>query len=100
MQPPHSLRGVAVTRGDDLQLRLDGTIGSLSPRESDLRADCVAIRLRADQVEAAWSAVMPILDYWGAHAPKEFPNYAAGSWGPAEADELMRRDGRAWRVME
>jgi len=26
-----------------------------------------------------------------------FPNYAAGSWGPAEAEELLERDGRSWR---
>jgi glucose-6-phosphate 1-dehydrogenase len=51
---------------------------------------------RADNVEAAWTVVTPILDVWGALAPRNFPNYAAGSWGPAEADQLLERDGRAW----
>ena len=50
---------------------------------------------RADSVEAAWSLVDPILDTWKNVRP-EFPNYPAGSWGPAEADELIERDGRHW----
>jgi hypothetical protein len=48
-------------------------------------------------VEAAWTVVQPILDVWKALPPRDFPNYAAGSWGPAQADELLRRDGREWR---
>jgi glucose-6-phosphate 1-dehydrogenase len=51
---------------------------------------------RADGVEAAWALVDPILNYFQMHKPK-FPNYAAGSWGPHEADELLERDGRHWR---
>src|SRR5712671_3086607 len=51
---------------------------------------------RADGVEAAWALVNPILDYFESHQPK-FPNYAAGTWGPPEADELLERDGRHWR---
>jgi glucose-6-phosphate 1-dehydrogenase len=53
---------------------------------------------RADSVEDGWSVVEPILDVWKALPPRTFPNYASGSWGPAEADELLARDGRAWRV--
>jgi glucose-6-phosphate 1-dehydrogenase len=52
---------------------------------------------RADNVETAWQVVAPILDVWKALPAREFPNYAAGSWGPPEADELMARDGRRWR---
>jgi glucose-6-phosphate 1-dehydrogenase len=52
---------------------------------------------RADMVEAGWSAVQPLLDVWKALPPRHFPNYAAGTWGPKEADELMARDKRAWR---
>ena len=52
---------------------------------------------RADMVEASWTVVQPILDVWKALPPRDFPNYAAGSWGPAQADELLRRDGREWR---
>jgi glucose-6-phosphate 1-dehydrogenase len=51
---------------------------------------------RADMVEAGWSVVAPILDVWKALPPRDFPNYAAGTWGPKEADDLMARNGRAW----
>jgi glucose-6-phosphate 1-dehydrogenase len=40
----------------------------------------------------------PILDAWKASPPKDFPNYAAGSWGPKCADELMARDGHEWHT--
>ncbi|HTV60220.1 MAG TPA: glucose-6-phosphate dehydrogenase [Verrucomicrobiae bacterium] len=53
---------------------------------------------RADMVEAAWTVVQPILDVWNALPPREFPNYAAGSWGPQQAEDLLRRDGRDWHV--
>ena len=52
---------------------------------------------RSDMVEAGWSIVDPVLDVWSALPPRSFPNYAAGSWGPKESDELMSRDGRHWR---
>jgi len=51
---------------------------------------------RADMVETGWSLIQPILDVWKALPPRSFPNYAAGSWGPKEADELLERDGRQW----
>jgi glucose-6-phosphate 1-dehydrogenase len=52
---------------------------------------------RADMVEAGWEIVEPILDIWQAVPPRSFPNYAAGTWGPREAHELLERDGRRWR---
>ena len=52
---------------------------------------------RADMVEAGWRVIQPMLDVWSAVPAKQFPNYAAGTWGPAESDELLARDGRAWR---
>jgi glucose-6-phosphate 1-dehydrogenase len=52
---------------------------------------------RADMVEAGWKVIQPIIDVWHALPARGFPNYAAGSWGPDEADELLERDGRAWR---
>lgn len=55
---------------------------------------------RADMVEAGWSIVDPILDVWTALPPRRFPNYAAGTWGPKESDELLGRDGREWRTIE
>jgi glucose-6-phosphate 1-dehydrogenase len=55
---------------------------------------------RADMVEAGWCVVSPVLDVWKALPPRNFPNYAAGTWGPKEADELLERDGRRWRNFE
>jgi len=52
---------------------------------------------RADEVEKAWAIVDPIIDAWANGPAPEFPNYAAGSWGPAASDELLARDGRRWR---
>ena len=52
---------------------------------------------RADEVEAAWSIVTPIIDAWASEPPPEFPNYEAGTWGPDAADDLMARDDRRWR---
>ena len=55
---------------------------------------------RADMVEAGWSVVNPVLDLWHALPPRNFPNYASGTWGPKEAEELLERDGRRWRNFE
>ena len=52
---------------------------------------------RADAVETAWSVIEPLLDIWHATKPfQPFPNYSACTWGPAAADALLARDGRAW----
>lgn len=53
---------------------------------------------RADVVEAGWSVVQPILDVWKALPARQFPNYAAGSFGPKEAEQLLERDGRHWQT--
>jgi glucose-6-phosphate 1-dehydrogenase len=52
---------------------------------------------RADEVEAAWSVVTPILNAWAEMPPPRFPDYAAGTWGPEAADALLEREGRRWR---
>jgi len=52
---------------------------------------------RADQVEAAWGLVEPVLEGWANTTPRHFPNYAAGSEGPSAANDLLARDGRSWR---
>jgi glucose-6-phosphate 1-dehydrogenase len=53
---------------------------------------------RADNVEAGWAVVQPALDSWESGHIHVHP-YAAGSEGPEEAEELLRRDGRAWSAM-
>jgi glucose-6-phosphate 1-dehydrogenase len=51
---------------------------------------------RIDEVEEQWKLVDAIVSAWSRDRPA-FPNYAAGAWGPAAADELIERDGREWR---
>ena len=51
---------------------------------------------RADSVEATWGVVQPIMDGWRERKSPAYP-YLPGSWGPAEADGFIRRDGRKWR---
>jgi len=54
---------------------------------------------RADSVEAGWKAVQPFLDAWKNAGAKGLQSYKAGSEGPADADELLKRDGRSWRKL-
>jgi glucose-6-phosphate 1-dehydrogenase len=51
---------------------------------------------RADEVEEQWLLVDTIVAAWQRDRP-HFPNYAAGTWGPPSADDLLHRDGRSWR---
>src|SRR5881392_4117474 len=53
---------------------------------------------RSDEVEEAWAFIDPIEEAWtGKENQPELFEYPAGSWGPEKADELLARDGRAWR---
>ncbi|HWY85571.1 MAG TPA: glucose-6-phosphate dehydrogenase, partial [Gemmataceae bacterium] len=52
--------------------------------------------MRSDELEAAWEFVTPILEAWRTGPAPEFSNYAAGTWGPAEADRLAEKAG-GWR---
>ncbi len=52
--------------------------------------------MRADQVEAAWEVIMPVLEYWEKNRMSNFPNYPADSWGPENAEALIAKDGYHW----
>ncbi|MBX7065882.1 MAG: glucose-6-phosphate dehydrogenase [Parachlamydiales bacterium] len=54
---------------------------------------------RVDEVEQSWNILTPILKHWAEQPAKNFPNYPAGSWGPKEADEMIAKDGRSWRIL-
>ena len=56
---------------------------------------------REDEIELAWSVVDPLLRAWDQDKKQKNPvlhTYAPGSWGPGEADRLMRSDGRSWQL--
>jgi glucose-6-phosphate 1-dehydrogenase len=54
--------------------------------------------MRSDQVELAWDVITPILETWQSRPSLEFPNYAAGMWGPENAEALIAREGHTWAV--
>jgi len=54
---------------------------------------------RRDAVEASWKWITPILQHVEANPPADFPNYEPGSWGPAAAEQLTRRDHCAWHAL-
>ncbi|MGD1894926.1 MAG: glucose-6-phosphate dehydrogenase, partial [Cyclobacteriaceae bacterium] len=62
----------------------------------DAIAGNAALFMRADQVEAAWEVVMPILNAWENSPITNNPSYDAGSWGPPAADKLLAQDGHRW----
>lgn len=68
-----------------------------------LICDCMAgdntLFARADEALASWKLLTPLLEYWAANHPSDFPNYQSGTWGPKSADELLERDGRQWRLI-
>ena len=55
--------------------------------------------MRADQVEAAWDILMPIINAWETNPSVNFPNYAGGMQGLEDAEALIARDGHNWIVM-
>ena len=55
---------------------------------------------RRDEVEAEWRIITPIEEGWGQLPPPDFPNYAAGSEGPANADSLIQCDRKRWRLLK
>jgi glucose-6-phosphate 1-dehydrogenase len=63
----------------------------------DVMAGDATLFQRSDNVELGWSVVDPILKVWDSLGTHAIHHYAAGTWGPAEADALLAKDGRKWR---
>lgn len=82
-----------------------GSYFGLTPPEAYERliCDCMigdsTLFARSDEVLTSWKWITPILDKWHENKPTNFPNYRAGSWGPAEADQLLAKDGHVWRII-
>jgi glucose-6-phosphate 1-dehydrogenase len=55
--------------------------------------------MRADQEQAAWSVITPVLEVWNNVPSADFPNYVAGTWGPETGDALIAQDGRSWHAV-
>ena len=63
---------------------------------ADVMLGDATLFMRADQVEASWSVIMPVLNAWENSKPSDFPNYKSGTWGPKAAETLIAKDGRNW----
>jgi len=98
------------TRSVDMDFRYGTAFGASTPDAYDrLLLDCLlgdpTLFTRADEVEAAWRVVTPVLSAWesdpgsgngGGAAPPLF-TYEAGTWGPKAAEDLLTQSGRRWR---
>jgi len=62
----------------------------------DIMEGDATLFMRADQVDAAWEVITPVLKVWEDTPAVDFPNYAAGTWGPEDAEALIARDGHNW----
>jgi glucose-6-phosphate 1-dehydrogenase len=87
-----------------MDFRYDAFFGLAPPDAYErLLCDCMAgdntLFARQDEVLLSWKFFTPLLEHWEENKPTDFPNYAAGSWGPANADEMIARDGRKWRLI-
>ena len=104
-----SLRFMSKYPGSGMQLRpvqMDFSYGSSFGTRTptayetllmDALSGDATLYTRQDMVEASWRAVQPVLDAWD-NRKFSFPNYAAGTWGPKEADDMLARQGHFWRV--
>ena len=63
---------------------------------ADVMSGDATLFMRADQVEASWSVLTPILNVWENSKTARFPNYKSGDWGPKAAEALIAKDGRNW----
>ncbi len=103
-----SLRFQSKRPGSGMRLRPVGmdfnygsSFGTRTPEAYEtLLLDALAgdptLYIRQDMVEASWQVVMPILEVWR-NTRFDFPNYAAGTWGPASSDSMLAEAGHAWR---
>lgn len=64
----------------------------------DVMTNDLMLFMRADQVEAAWKLLMPVLEMWSLSPPIDFPNYEAGTWGPEEANWLLAQQEHHWHL--
>jgi glucose-6-phosphate 1-dehydrogenase len=59
----------------------------------------MSLFIRSDQIEISWRIMDPIIQGWEQGAGPPLERYAMGSWGPREADYLLARAGRKWRLI-
>jgi glucose-6-phosphate 1-dehydrogenase len=65
----------------------------------DVMAGDASRFMRRDAVEASWAWITDILEGWSQQGLRWLPEYQAGTWGPVEADRMIQKDGRSWRIL-
>lgn len=99
-EPGQQMRAIRV----DMDFSYRGAFGAETPAAYEtllldaMRGDATLFT-RRDEVEAEWRIITPIEEAWAQLPPPQFPNYAAGSDGPASADNLIRYDRLRWRPL-
>jgi glucose-6-phosphate 1-dehydrogenase len=104
-----SLRVNTKTPGPHLNLRpvemdftYDDSFGTPSPDAYerlilDAMKDDGTLFTRDDEIEEAWDFLTPVFEAWQGDAPPALYQHAAGSWGPSQADDLIRETAKSWR---
>ncbi|HEY7493159.1 MAG TPA: glucose-6-phosphate dehydrogenase [Candidatus Tectomicrobia bacterium] len=87
-----------------MDFRYGTTFGDSSPEAYerlllDVLAGDATLFMRRDAVEVSWTWITDILQAWEQSRSRFLPEYAAGSWGPLEADRLIEAEGRTWRIL-
>jgi glucose-6-phosphate 1-dehydrogenase len=89
----------------NMDFRYRSTFGGSSPEAYerlllDILAGEATLFMRRDNVEASWTWIGPILDRWAERRHTgALARYAAGDWGPADAERLIQATGRRWRAL-
>ena len=86
----------------NMEFRYGTSFGTEPPEAYErLLLDCMlgdpALYTRGDEVEASWKWISRVHQEWASSFEKNIPTYEAGTWGPDEADALLRRNGHSWR---
>jgi glucose-6-phosphate 1-dehydrogenase len=87
-----------------MDFRYSSYFGTTPPEAYErLLCDCMlgdpTLFARHDEVMQSWRLLQPVIEHWQETALTESDRYAAGSWGPEAANELIRRSGRSWRLL-
>jgi glucose-6-phosphate 1-dehydrogenase len=88
-------------RAVEMDFTYDNSFGVASPEAYerlllDVMKGDPTLFTRDDEIEESWDLLAPIFEVWSGKNPPPLCTYEAGSWGPAAADELLRRDGHSW----
>ena len=100
-QPGQEMRAIRV----DMDFSYKEVFGTETPAAYEtllldvMRGD-PTLFTRRDEVEAEWRIITPIEDAWSEMPPPQFPNYAAGSEGPTNADSMIKFDRHRWRPLQ